>query len=121
VSGSNIAKFSVVIEDASDEPTIVKWKPCNIAASNKNNTTAVVSIDRDDPKKIVFNKSGRYIIIGRVAGRLRKSSHKNNSIYDNGSSVHLDLFNSFGVPLQILPEIVSFDNKALEKHAMTKW
>jgi hypothetical protein len=43
VSGSNIAKFSVVIEDASDEPTIVKWKPCNIAASNKNNTTAVVN------------------------------------------------------------------------------
>jgi hypothetical protein len=79
VLAKNVAKFIVVMEDASDETTIVEWKSCNIGASNTDtNHTAVVSLDNNDATKIRFNKSGHYIIIGRIAGCLKKSFHKNN-------------------------------------------
>jgi hypothetical protein len=108
VSGKNIAKFNVAVDDGSDETTIVEWEPCNIASSTINtNHTGIARLDSNDNTKIRFSKSGHYIIIGRVAGCLEESFHKSNVHYEN-LPVHLDICNSFGATLQSLPEVVSF-------------
>jgi hypothetical protein len=107
VAEKNIAKFDVVMEDsdADNETTIAEWKPCTIPSSTSNeNHTSIVCLDSDDNTKIRFNKSGHCIIIGRVAGCLKKEHAQR----DHRPTIHLDVCNSFGTPLQTKQEVVSF-------------
>lgn len=107
---SNIARFNVVREDSKSESTNVIWKSCSIDHQKTNRTPNVpVYLSDKDNTKIRFNVPGHYIIIGRVAARLKKNYHRqDDEPAEKRPRISFDVCNSFGVPLQTLPEVVSF-------------
>lgn len=105
VSGGSVAKWNVEREKEKDEPTIAKWTPGNNDFPTSHPNCA--SLDT----KVQFKKAGFYLILGRVASRLRKDC---NSDYDYGErpTVQLELCTKGGTPLHIVAEVVSYPNSS---------
>ena len=86
---------------SSSEPTTVRW-----TAAETDFPSALSTVLTPDGDGIRFKKEGFYLILGRVACRLKK-----NVVHELGSSppaVQLDLRTRGGRPFQTLPEVISY-------------
>lgn len=105
VFGEGIAKWVVKREKdwyAESEPSTVKWMP---APNDFWGGSIGAYLDGDDDTKIRFEAAGHYLLLGRVASRLKK--HTKN-ILDLHNNVQLELRTNGGLPLQVNPGIVKY-------------
>ncbi|KAL3798162.1 hypothetical protein HJC23_005723 [Cyclotella cryptica] len=101
----SVAKWNVTWDgDHNDEPSTVKWTACKNGCSTGKNISPVASLDSEDNTKIRFKKAGYYLLIGRIAARLKK----NHVFESNHPAVQLEIHASDGTPLQIDPEVISY-------------
>ncbi|KAL7476675.1 hypothetical protein ACHAW6_002520 [Cyclotella cf. meneghiniana] len=91
-------------EDPNDEPSVVKWTASNIGFSAERNISPVASLDSEDDTKIRFKKAGYYLILGRIAARLKK----NYNFEYSHPAVQFELHAHDGAPLQINPGVISY-------------
>jgi len=106
VFGDSIARWSVKCErDPNSEHSIIKWLP---AQDDFPRTSQGAILDENDETKIRFRKAGYYLLLGRVAARLKKKFNTNESKYYG--TVRLELRTNGGLPLHIDAEVVSYPN-----------
>ncbi|KAL7539608.1 hypothetical protein ACHAXR_010225 [Thalassiosira sp. AJA248-18] len=104
--GDNISKWNVQHgEDLKDEPHIVKWTAGNhdFPSPNGSSISHAILDDKDDTK-IRFKKEGHYLLLGRVAARLKKRDFED----DENPSIQLELCTKGSLPLHTIPDLVSF-------------
>lgn len=86
------------------EPSQVKW----VAAQNDfPSTNLATRLDEHDETKIHFRKAGFYLLLGRVAARLKRK-FKPGWLESCSPTIRLELYSKGGLPLQIDSEVVSF-------------
>eukprot|EP00984_Skeletonema_dohrnii_P034974 scaffold34580_cov128-Skeletonema_dohrnii-CCMP3373.AAC.1 len=106
VFGDSMARWSVKCErDPNSEHSMIKWLP---AQDDFPKTSQGAHLDENDETKIRFRKAGYYLLLGRVAARLKKKFNTNESKYYG--TVRLELRTNGGLPLHIDPEVVSYPN-----------
>jgi len=73
-------------------------------------------LDENDETKIRFRKAGYYLLLGRVASKLKKE------FYDDSycGTVRLELRTNGGLPLQIDPEVISYPNDSSDPPSYNK-
>lgn len=104
VFGDNISKWSPAARDPDSEHSFIKWMP---AQHDLPNTLQWAYLDENDKTKLRFRKAGYYLVLGRVASKLRKVVNPGNSYW---GTVRLELRTNGGVPLHIDPEVISYPN-----------
>ncbi len=102
VFGDNISKWSPTARDPDREHSFIKWMP---AQNDLPQTPQWAYLDDNDQTKIRFRKAGYYLILGRVASKLKREFNPANSYW---GTVRLELRTNGGVPLHIDPEVISF-------------
>ena len=101
-ANASVAKFNAKFAGkSSSEPTTVKWTPAITDFPAAPSTTLT-----PDGDGIQFKKEGFYLILGRVACRLRKDVKSDD--YNHPPAVELELCTRGGTPLQTLPNVISY-------------
>ena len=106
VFGDSIEKWSVKREEGEDhhaEPTRAKWMVCRNDFNNPNcMSSRFAHVDDEDSTMIRFRKAGYYLLLGRVAGTLKK-----NCKYED-AAIKLELRTNGGTPVHISHNLVSY-------------
>ncbi|KAL7492382.1 hypothetical protein ACHAWT_001690 [Skeletonema menzelii] len=104
VFGDSIAKWNAKSEkDPKSEHSVIKWVP---AQDDLPKTAQGAYLDETDETKIRFRKAGYYLLLGRVASRLKKNLTADMCSFFG--TVRVELRTNGGLPLQIDPEIISY-------------
>ena len=104
--GDSITKWYVKREKdlfEESEPSIVKWMPAPNDFPAPNGCSIGAYLDEDDDTKIRFKAAGYYLLLGRVASRLKRHTKNILNLHNN---VQLELRTNGGPPLQVNPGIV---------------
>jgi len=115
-SDAGVARFVAEFAGkASSEPTTVKW-----TAAETDFPSAPSTVLTPDGDGIRFKREGFYLILGRVACRLKKNVE--HELGYSPPAVQLELRTRGGRPLQTLPEVISypsdFDDEPYEAKAV---
>lgn len=111
VFGDSITKWYVKREkDPKSQPSTVKWMPAPNDFPAPKSASMGVSLDEDDDTKIRFKAAGYYLLLGRVASRL-KEKPVFTGIHELISAVQLELRTKGELPLQINPGVVNYQKE----------
>jgi hypothetical protein len=104
VFGDSIAKWNAKSgEDPKSEHSVIKWIP---AQDDLPKTSQGAYLDETDETKIRFRKAGYYLLLGRVASKLKKNL--TDDLSSSWGAVRVEHRTNGGLPLQIDPEIISY-------------
>jgi len=113
IFGSSMTKWNVVREkELKATPSIAKW-------TESNNDFPISTFSHkpllaDDGTKIHFKKAGYYLLFGRIATSVKQNLEEHKHLKHHHSTTQLHLCTKGGVPLHIMKDLVSYNERNSE-------